>query len=47
MKVKFSSQFLKADEVKKGEIITIMDPGKEQESKFNRINMIYFYIKYY
>lgn len=34
MKVKFSSMYLKADEVKKGEIITILDPGKEQESKF-------------
>jgi hypothetical protein len=38
MKVKFSSQYLKADEVKKGAIITILDPGKEQESKFTYDN---------
>jgi len=34
MKIEFTGKFLKADEVKKGATITIIDPGKEQESRF-------------
>ena len=34
MKITFSGSYLKADEAKKGEVITILDSGKEQLSKF-------------
>jgi len=38
MEIKFTSSYLKADNVKEGDIITIIDPGKEQESKFTYPN---------
>jgi hypothetical protein len=38
MQIEFKSMFLKADEVKKGETITILDPGVERESKFKYEN---------
>ena len=34
MQIEFKSIFLKTDEVKKGETITILDPGTEKESKY-------------
>lgn len=38
MKIDISSNYLKAEAIKKGDVITIMDPGKEQESKFTYDN---------
>ena len=38
MIIKFSSKYLKADEVKKGETIKFLDAGVEQESKFTYEN---------
>lgn len=34
MKIRFSGNFLKADQVKKGEIVTILNAGEERTSKY-------------
>ena len=38
MKMEFKSSYISAKEVEKGAVIEILDPGKEQESKFTYEN---------